>query len=197
MSNMFSLEGKIALVTGASYGIGFAIACAMSDAGATIVFNDIKQELVDKGIAAYAEKGIKAHGYVCDVTDEAAVNALVAKIEEEVGVIDILVNNAGIIKRIPMCEMTAEQFRQVIDVDLNAPFIVSKAVIPSMIKKGHGKIINICSMMSERPEDADPQHLLRVRQVQHPVQRHRPGLHRHASNCAPARDSAGRLPSPV
>ena len=149
MSNMFSLEGKIALVTGASYGIGFAIACAMSDAGATIVFNDIKQELVDKGIAAYAEKGIKAHGYVCDVTDEAAVNALVAKIEEEVGVIDILVNNAGIIKRIPMCEMTAEQFRQVIDVDLNAPFIVSKAVIPSMIKKGHGKIINICSMMSE------------------------------------------------
>ena len=112
MSNMFSLEGKIALVTGASYGIGFAIACAMSDAGATIVFNDIKQELVDKGIAAYAEKGIKAHGYVCDVTDEAAVNALVAKIEEEVGVIDILVNNAGIIKRIPMCEMTAEQFRQ-------------------------------------------------------------------------------------
>ena len=149
MSNMFSLEGKIALVTGASYGIGFAIACAMSDAGATIVFNDIKQELVDKGVAAYAEKGIKAHGYVCDVTDEAAVNALVAKIEEEVGVIDILVNNAGIIKRIPMCEMTAEQFRQVIDVDLNAPFIVSKAVIPSMIKKGHGKIINICSMMSE------------------------------------------------
>ena len=149
MSNMFSLEGKIALVTGASYGIGFAIACAMSDAGATIVFNDIKQELVDKGIASYAEKGIKAHGYVCDVTDEAAVNALVAKIEEEVGVIDILVNNAGIIKRIPMCEMTAEQFRQVIDVDLNAPFIVSKAVIPSMIKKGHGKIINICSMMSE------------------------------------------------
>ena len=145
MSNMFSLEGKIALVTGASYGIGFAIACAMSDAGATIVFNDIKQELVAKGIAAYAEKGIKAHGYVCDVTDEAAVNALVAKIEEEVGVIDILVNNAGIIKRIPMCEMTAEQFRQVIDVDLNAPFIVSKAVIPSMIKKGHGKIINICS----------------------------------------------------
>ena len=149
MSNMFSLEGKIALVTGASYGIGFAIACAMSDAGATIVFNDIKQELVDKGIAAYAEKGIKAHGYVCDVTDEAAVNALVAKIEEEVGVIDILVNNAGIIKRIPMCEMTAEQFRQVIDVDLNAPFIVSKAVLPHMMEQRSGKIINLCSMMSE------------------------------------------------
>ena len=145
----FSLEGKTALITGASYGIGFAIAKAYAEAGATIVFNDINQELVDRGLAAYDECGIKAHGYVCDVTDETAVNALVATIEKEIGVIDILVNNAGIIKRIPMCEMTAEQFRQVIDVDLNAPFIVSKAVIPSMIKKGHGKIINICSMMSE------------------------------------------------
>ena len=148
-NNPFSLEGKVALITGASYGIGFGIACAMSAAGATIVFNDIKQELVDKGMAAYAEKGIKAHGYVCDVTDEDAVTALVAKIKDDVGVIDILVNNAGIIKRIPMTEMTAAQFRQVIDVDLNAPFIVSKAVIPGMIEKGHGKIINICSMMSE------------------------------------------------
>ena len=147
--NDFSLEGKVALITGASYGIGFAIACAYANAGATIVFNDIKQELVDKGLASYAEKGIKAHGYVCDVTNEDQVNELVAKVESEVGVIDILVNNAGIIKRIPMCDMTAAEFRQVIDVDLNAPFIVSKAVIPSMIKKGHGKIINICSMMSE------------------------------------------------
>ena len=146
----FSLEGKIALVTGASYGIGFAIATAYAEAGATIVFNDIKQELVDKGLAAYEEKGIKAHGYVCDVTDEEQVNELVAKIEKEVGVIDIsMVLLPGIIKRIPMCEMKASEFRQVIDVDLNAPFIVSKAVIPSMIKKGHGKIINICSMMSE------------------------------------------------
>ena len=118
----FSLEGKIALITGASYGIGMAIAKGMAAAGATIVFNDIKQELVDKGLAAYEEAGIKAHGYVCDVTNEDAVNELVAKIEAEVGVIDILVNNAGIIKRIPMCEMTAAQFRQVIDVDLNAPF---------------------------------------------------------------------------
>ncbi len=145
----FRLDGKIALITGASYGIGFAIAKGMAAAGATIVFNDIKQELVDKGLASYTEAGIKAHGYVCDVTNEAAVNELVAKVEKEVGTIDILVNNAGIIKRIPMLEMTADQFRQVIDVDLNAPFIVSKAVLPGMIKKGHGKIINICSMMSE------------------------------------------------
>ena len=147
--DQFSLKGKVALVTGASYGIGFAIACGFADAGATIVFNDINQELVDKGLASYKEAGIKAHGYVCDVTDEEAVNSLVATISREVGDIDILVNNAGIIKRIPMCDMTAEQFRQVIDVDLNAPFIVSKAVIPTMIKNGGGKIINICSMMSE------------------------------------------------
>lgn len=146
---MFRLDGKVALVTGASYGIGFAIAKGLAGAGATIVFNDIKQELVDKGLASYKEEGIEAHGYVCDVTDEKAVNEFVAKVEKEVGVIDILVNNAGIIKRIPMCDMTADEFRQVIDVDLNAPFIVSKAVIPSMIKKGGGKIINICSMMSE------------------------------------------------
>lgn len=147
--NKFSLEGKVALITGASYGIGYAIAKGYAGCGAKIVFCDIKQEFVDKGLAAYEADGIDAKGYVCDVTNEAMVNEMVAKIEAEVGVIDILVNNAGIIKRIPMCEMTAEEFRQVVDVDLNAPFIVSKAVIPSMIKKGHGKIINICSMMSE------------------------------------------------
>jgi gluconate 5-dehydrogenase len=149
MKNLFSLKGRVALVTGASYGIGFAIATGFADAGATIVFNDLRQELVDRGIAAYRELGIEAHGYVCDVTDESAVDGLILQIEEDVGPVDILVNNAGIIKRIPMIEMTAEQFRQVIDVDLNAPFIVSKAVLPSMIARGHGKIINICSMMSE------------------------------------------------
>lgn len=145
----FKLDGKVALVTGASYGIGFAIARALGDAGAKVVFNDINKELVEKGIAAYKEVGIDARGYVCDVTHEGQVQEMVAKIEAEVGVIDILVNNAGIIKRIPMIDMSVEDFRQVIDVDLNAPFIVAKAVIPSMIKKGAGKIINICSMMSE------------------------------------------------
>ena len=147
--DQFRLDGKVALITGASYGIGFAIATAMAEAGATIVFNDIKQELVDKGLAAYKEVGINAHGYVCDVTDEEAVDTFIATVTAEVGHINILVNNAGIIKRIPMCEMKASEFRQVIDVDLNAPFIVSKAVIPDMIQQGGGKIINICSMMSE------------------------------------------------
>ncbi len=145
----FSLSGKIALITGASYGIGFAIASSYAAAGATIVFNDINEKMVEEGMQAYAKAGINAKGYVCDVTSEDQVNAMIKKIDEEMGTIDVLVNNAGIIKRIPMCEMTAEEFRQVIDVDLNAPFIVSKAVIPGMLKKGHGKIINICSMMSE------------------------------------------------
>lgn len=145
----FSLQGKTAWITGASYGIGFAIAQAYAEAGAAVVFNDIGQAQVDRGLAAYREAGIPVHGYVCDVTNEKAVNETAARIEKEVGVIDILVNNAGIIKRIPMTEMSAGDFRAVIDVDLNAPFIVSKAVIPSMIQKGGGKIINICSMMSE------------------------------------------------
>jgi gluconate 5-dehydrogenase len=147
--NTFDLTGKTAFVTGASYGIGYSIAKAFASAGATVVFNDLTQELVDKGLASYRADGIQAHGYVCDVTDEDAVYATVARIKEEVGVIDILVNNAGIIKRIPAIEMSAKDFRQVIDVDLNAPFIVSKAVAPGMIAKGGGKIINICSMMSE------------------------------------------------
>jgi len=147
--NAFRLDGKVALVTGASYGIGFAIASAMGQMGAKIVFNDRKPELIEKGVAAYKELGIEAHGYICDVTDEPAVQEMIAKIEQDVGTVDILVNNAGIIKRIPMVEMSAADFRQVIDIDLNGPFIMAKAVIPGMMKKGGGKIINICSMMSE------------------------------------------------
>ncbi|WP_312099238.1 gluconate 5-dehydrogenase [Niallia sp.] len=145
----FRVDGKVALVTGAIYGIGFEIASALSKAGAKIVFNSLNQESVDQGVQSYQEAGIEAKGYVFDVTDEAAVQAAIQQIKEEVGPIDILVNNAGIIKRIPMVEMTAEDFRQVVDVDLNGPFIVSKAVIPDMIQNGGGKIINICSMMSE------------------------------------------------
>lgn len=147
--NLFDLTGKNALITGATYGIGFSIATALAEAGATILFNDVNQDLVNKGIAAYKDLGITAHGYICDVTDENAVNQMIAQIENEISVVDILVNNAGIIKRVPMHEMSAADFRKVIDIDLNGPFIVSKAVIPGMIKKGRGKIINICSMMSE------------------------------------------------
>ena len=146
---MFSLKGKVALITGASYGIGFAIAKALHEAGATICFNDINQDFVNRGLENYKEVNIEAHGYVCDVTNEEEVVAMVKQIKEEVGVIDILVNNAGIIKRIPMHEMSSDDWRRVIDIDLTGPFICAKAVIPAMVEKGHGKIINICSMMSE------------------------------------------------
>ncbi len=149
MKANFSLEGKVALVTGAAYGIGFAIAEALASAGAKIAFNCRSQHHLDDALAEYKAKGIEARGYICDVTDEEGVKAMVADIERELGVVDILVNNAGIIKRIPMHEMTTEEFRQVIDIDLTAAFIMSKAVIPQMIAKGGGKIINICSMMSE------------------------------------------------
>ena len=146
----FRLDGKVALVTGASYGIGFAIATALAKAGAKIAFNDLNPEKSEMGMKAYAAEGIEAKGYVADVTDAEQVEALIDSIKADFGTTpDILVNNAGIIKRIPMLEMSAEDFRQVVDVDLNAPFIVSKAVLPGMIEKGHGKIINICSMMSE------------------------------------------------
>lgn len=145
----FNLEGKVALITGASYGIGYAIASALAEAGATIVFNDINQELVDKALATYKEDGIEARGYVADVTKEEEVTAFIKQVEEDVGSVDILVNNAGIIKRIPMTEMSVEEWRQVIDIDLTGPFILAKAVIPAMIEKGHGKIINIASLMSE------------------------------------------------
>lgn len=149
MSVSFSLQGKVALVTGAAYGIGFAIAKAYAEAGAKIAFNCRSKENLEKALKAYEQEGVLAKGYLCDVTIEEEVKKMVKDIEKEFGTIDILVNNAGIIKRIPMHEMEVEEFRQVVDIDLNAPFIVSKAVIPGMIQNGYGKIINICSMMSE------------------------------------------------
>ena len=147
MNNMFSLEGKNALVTGGAYGIGFAIAEALAGAGARIAFNCRSQKNLDQALADYKAKGID--GYICDVTDEEAVKQLVEQIHQDLGQIDILVNNAGIIKRIPMHEMKREEFQQVIDIDLVGPFICAKAVIPEMMERQEGKIINICSMMSE------------------------------------------------
>jgi len=147
--DMFSLEGKVALVTGAAYGIGFAIAEGFAKAGAKIAFNCRSQEHLDQALADYKAKGIDAKGYICDVTDEKVVAQLISDIERDLGPVDILVNNAGVIKRIPMTEMSLEDFNQVINIDLSSAFIVSKAVLPKMIEKREGKIINICSMMSE------------------------------------------------
>ena len=142
----FSLEGKVALVTGASYGIGFALAMAYAQAGATVVFNDIKQELVDKGLAAYEAEGVKAHGYVCDVTNEDQVNNMVAQIEKEVGVIDILVNNAGITKDNLIMKMSEEEFDKVIEVNLKGAFNCMKHVSRIMLKQRSGHIINMSSV---------------------------------------------------
>ncbi|HAL31967.1 MAG TPA: gluconate 5-dehydrogenase [Lachnospiraceae bacterium] len=145
----FALTGKVAWVTGASYGLGFAYAKAYAAVGAKVVFNDINQELVDRGLENYKKAGIDVYGAVCDVTKEDEVKKFVADVTAKIGPIDILVNNAGIIRRIPMHEMSVEDWDLVINIDLTGPFICSKAVIPSMIERGGGKIINACSMMSE------------------------------------------------
>ena len=147
---LFDITGKVALVTGSTHGLGMSMAMGLAKAGATIVVNgNSSQEKIDKAIEVYKAAGVKAVGYKFNVTDETQVKASITKIEAEVGPIDILVNNAGIIKRTPLADMEVEDFKQVIDVDLVSPFIVSKHVIKGMMERGSGKIINICSMMSE------------------------------------------------
>ena len=147
--SLFDLTGKTALVTGATHGLGMAIASGLARAGARIIVNDVFTDKLEAAITAYADMGIDIHTYALDVTDEHAVNKIVPVMEKEVAPIDILVNNAGIIKRIPILEMKADEYRQVLDVDLTGPFIMSKAVAKGMVKRGGGKIINMCSMMSE------------------------------------------------
>ncbi len=146
---LFDLKGKTALVTGGTHGLGMAIAKGLADAGATIVINDIFEEKLNNAVRDYKDMGITAHAYTFDVTKEAQVTENLIKIEKDVAPVDILVNNAGIIKRIPILDMKADDFKVVLDIDLVAPFIMAKAVVPGMIKRGHGKIINMCSMMSE------------------------------------------------
>lgn len=148
-SELFDLKGKTALITGGTHGLGMAIAKGLAHAGATIVINDVLEDKLETAKTKYSIMGISIHTYLLDVTDEKAVERTIPIIEKEVGPIDILVNNAGIIKRIPILEMKAEEFRQVLDVDLTGPFIMAKTVAKGMVERGHGKIINMCSMMSE------------------------------------------------
>lgn len=150
---LFNLEGKVALVTGATHGLGMAMATAIAKAGATLVVNGRNEERMAAAIEQYAQVGVTAHGYIFDVTKKGLVEEYVARITSEVGPIDILVNNAGIIKRTMALEMELEDWNSVIEADLTAPFIVSCAVAPSMRERGGGKIINICSMMSELGRD--------------------------------------------
>jgi len=148
-ADLFDLSGKTALVTGGTHGLGMAIAKALANAGANIIINDVFTDKLKTAKAVYSGMGIPIHPYLLDVTDEKAVEQSIPRMENEVGPIDILVNNAGIIKRIPILEMKAEEFRQVLDVDLTGPFIMAKTVAKGMVERGHGKIINMCSMMSE------------------------------------------------
>ena len=150
MQNLFDLKGKVALVTGSTHGLGMAMALGIGKAGATIVVNgNSSQDKINEALETYKAEGINAFGYRFDVANEAEVQQSIAKIENEVGPIDILVNNAGIIKRTPLIDMEVEDFKQVINIDLVSPFIVSKHVAKGMIQRKAGKIINICSMMSE------------------------------------------------
>jgi gluconate 5-dehydrogenase len=149
-TSLFDLTGKVALVTGATHGLGMAMAKGIGQAGATVIINgNSSQEKIDKAVEIFKSEWIQAFGYRFDVTNEEEVQKAIARIENEVGPIDILVNNAGIIKRTPLVDMEVADFEQVIKVDLVSPFIVSKAVVKGMIQRKAGKIINICSMMSE------------------------------------------------
>jgi Dehydrogenases with different specificities (related to short-chain alcohol dehydrogenases) len=147
---LFDLTGKVALVTGATHGLGMAMAKGLASAGATLVINGVSsQEKIDKALKEYKAAGFNAHGYKFDVTDEAQAEAAVKRIEDEVGPIDILVNNAGIIRRVPLLEMPLEEWELVIKTDLTGVFTMSRPVVRRMIARGGGKVINICSMMSE------------------------------------------------
>ena len=149
MMDMFDLTGKRAVITGGTHGLGMAIAKGLGRAGAELVITGTTPEKMDAALKEYTSAGFKATGYLFDVTDDRQARQHIESIETNVGPIDILVNNAGIIKRIPAAEMGTEDFRKVIDVDLVGPFIMSKYAGQKMIMRRAGKIINICSMMSE------------------------------------------------
>jgi gluconate 5-dehydrogenase len=149
MIDLFNLKGKRALITGGTHGLGMAMAKGLGLAGAELIINDLSHSKLEAALKSYSSDGIEAFPYLFDVTNEPEVQDAIQSIEEDRGPIDILINNAGIIKRIPFLEMPVEDFRQVIDVDLVGPFIVSKHVGKFMVGRKAGKIINICSMMSE------------------------------------------------
>lgn len=148
MKDLFDLTGKVALVTGGTHGIGLAVGLLLGKAGASVCVNDLQDEKLKGCEESFEKNGLDVYTLKFDVTDEDDVNNGTSQIERKVGSVDILVNNAGIIKRIPILDMPIRDYKQVIDVDLVAPLIVSKRVAPEMIKKRYGKIINMCSMMS-------------------------------------------------
>ena len=145
----FRLDGRIALVTGSSTGIGFALARGLAQAGAVLVLNARNPERLEAARAALAAEGHTVHARAFDVTDGAAVQAAVASIEAEVAPIDILVNNAGGTRRGAFHELTLDDWRSVMSTNLDGLFVTGQAVAQRMVARGRGRIINICSVMSE------------------------------------------------
>ena len=153
MSDLFSLKGRVALVTGSAQGLGNTMARGLMEAGARIVLSDVSQAALDKAVEAFKAEGQEVAAYRFDISDEPGVTAAVEAIEREVGPIDILINNAGIHKRNLLIDMPVENWRKVIDVNLSGAFIVGRAVARGMIQRRYGKIINISSInaMMVRP----------------------------------------------
>lgn len=151
--NLFDLKGKTAVITGGIHGLGMAMAEGLAQAGAELIITNNTPEPLETAIEYYKSKGYKATGYVFDVTDEVEAEKQVEAMEAAHGKIDVLVNNAGIIMRVMAIDMKVEDFRKVIDVDLVGVFIMSRLVARGMIARKSGKIINICSMMSELGRD--------------------------------------------
>jgi gluconate 5-dehydrogenase len=148
-TSLFNLTGKIALITGSGQGIGFGIARGLGQAGATVILNGRNAERLNRAVSALSQEGRKVYGYSFDVTDSNQIDQKISAIEREVGPVDILVNNAGIQRRGPLEAFEESVWRELIETNLTAVFLVSKRVAKGMIDRRSGKIINICSLMSE------------------------------------------------
>ncbi|GAA2884536.1 SDR family oxidoreductase [Streptomyces mexicanus] len=144
---LFDITGRTALVTGSSRGIGLALARGLAEAGCTVVLNGRDGDALAK--AAAALPGERVHTAAFDVTDSAAVAAGIADVEERVGPLDILVNNAGMQLRAPLTEFTDTDWHRILDTNLTSAFLVGREAARRMTGRGHGKIINICSLQSE------------------------------------------------
>ncbi len=147
--SLFDLSGRLALVTGSSKGIGFTLAAGLAEAGAELVLNGRDAEALERARAGLAERtGTKVHAVPFDVTDEAAVQTAVQGIEHGIGPLDILVNNTGVQHREPLLEVSADNFERVLHTNLTSAFLVGRTVAAGMVGRGHGKIVNICSVQT-------------------------------------------------
>ena len=149
MQSVFDLSGKVALITGAYRGLGFAIAQGLARAGATVVLNGRRLDAVEPAARALTAQSLKASTAIFDVTDRDAVRSATAAIEAEHGRLDVLVNNAGIQRRGALADFSQQDWDDIIATNLTAPFVVSQAVLPGMIARKSGKIVHIASLMSE------------------------------------------------